>query len=230
VRRGADAGRRPRPRVDGHGDTPWTAIGGGRESVAARQADVHEYDVGVLIRRLGARTRVSGVVEMPAPDVPLVRACCRVWRSFAQIGQPGDAVPSRPGDAPLGKVTHAYLSGRGQTIQRARDVIRTRYDPHRSVICTQPYWATGKVGPVTGIRRGTGARGAPDGRADALGRQVCARASYARYSLGLRPRLFLNAALRAKALEKPTRVAAAPIVVPGSRSRSAARSSRCSRR
>lgn len=48
--------------------------------------------------------------------------------------------------APSEKVTHAYLAGHGQTVQRARNVVRTRYDLHRSAIYTQSYWATGKVG------------------------------------------------------------------------------------
>jgi NADPH-dependent ferric siderophore reductase len=48
-------------------------------------------------------------------------------------------------DAPPGEVTHAYLPGHGQTIQLARNLV-PRYGLHRSVIYTQPYWATGKVG------------------------------------------------------------------------------------
>ncbi|MEV2254499.1 siderophore-interacting protein [Streptomyces sp. NPDC050147] len=99
-----------------------------------------------MIRWLDSQTRVSGVVEVPAPDVPLVQGLLPGVQVVAQSGQPGDAVLSRLGDASFGEVTHAYLSGHGQTIQRARDMLRTRYGLHRSVIYTQPYWATGKVG------------------------------------------------------------------------------------
>jgi NADPH-dependent ferric siderophore reductase len=49
-------------------------------------------------------------------------------------------------DAPPGEAGHAYLSGHGQTIQRARNLVRDRYGLQRSVIHTQPYWATGKPG------------------------------------------------------------------------------------
>jgi NADPH-dependent ferric siderophore reductase len=100
-----------------------------------------------LIRWLGDRARVCGVVEVPAPDVPLVRDLLPGVDVVAQSEQPGAVVLSWLDDAPRsGEVTHAYLSGHGQTIQRARNVVRARYDLHRSVIYTQPYWATGKVG------------------------------------------------------------------------------------
>jgi hypothetical protein len=53
--------------------------------------------------------------------------------------------------------------------------------------------------------------------------QVCVDVVPVRYSLGLMPRSLLNAALRANGVENPTRLATAASVVPGSRSRSAAR-------
>ncbi|NEC88441.1 siderophore-interacting protein [Streptomyces sp. SID12501] len=99
-----------------------------------------------MIRWLGDRGRVRGVVEVPAQDVPLVRDLLPGVQVVAQSPQPGEALLSWLGDAPPEAVTHAYLSGHGQTIQRARNLVRTRYDLHRSAIYTQPYWATGKVG------------------------------------------------------------------------------------
>ncbi|MGX5207216.1 siderophore-interacting protein [Streptomyces violaceus] len=99
-----------------------------------------------LIRWLGDRARVCGVVEVPAHDVPLVQALLPGVEVVAQTEQPGEAVLSWLDDAPPENVTHAYLSGHGQTIQPARNVVRSRYDLHRSIIYTQPYWATGKVG------------------------------------------------------------------------------------
>jgi NADPH-dependent ferric siderophore reductase len=99
-----------------------------------------------MIRWLGDRARVWGVVEVPAQDVPLVRDLLPGVQVVAQSPQPGEALLSRLADAPPQQVTQACLSGHGQTIQHARNLVRTRYDLHRSVICTQPYWATGKVG------------------------------------------------------------------------------------
>ncbi|MFI9169624.1 siderophore-interacting protein [Streptomyces lincolnensis] len=99
-----------------------------------------------MIQRPGGRARVRGVVEVPAQDVPVVRDLLPGVQVVAQSPQPGEALLSWLDAAPPEKVTHAYLAGHGQTIQRARNVIRTRYDLHRSVIYTQPYWATGKVG------------------------------------------------------------------------------------
>jgi NADPH-dependent ferric siderophore reductase len=99
-----------------------------------------------MIRWLGDRARVCGVVEVPAQDVPLAQDLLPGVEVIAQTEQPGQAVLSWLDAAPLVEVTHAYLSGHGQTIQRARNLVRTRYDLHRSVIYTQPYWATGKVG------------------------------------------------------------------------------------
>ena len=99
-----------------------------------------------LIRWLGDRAVVRGVVEVPAPDVPLTRDLLPGVQVVAQSSQPGEALLSWLGDVPPEAVTQAYLSGHGQTIQRARNLIRTRYDLHRSAIYTQPYWATGKVG------------------------------------------------------------------------------------
>jgi NADPH-dependent ferric siderophore reductase len=99
-----------------------------------------------MIRRPSGRARVCGVVEVPAQDVPLVRDLLPGVQVVAQSPQPGEALLSWLNTAPPEKVTHSYLSGHGQTIQRARNVVRTRYDLHRSAIYTQPYWATGKVG------------------------------------------------------------------------------------
>ncbi|NEA67054.1 siderophore-interacting protein [Streptomyces sp. SID12488] len=99
-----------------------------------------------MIHWLGDRARVRGVVEVPARDVPLVRDLLPGVQVVAQSPQPGEALLSWLAEAPPEKVTHAYLSGHGQTIQQARNLVRTRYDLHRSAIYTQPYWATGKVG------------------------------------------------------------------------------------
>ncbi|MEU1936263.1 siderophore-interacting protein [Streptomyces coeruleorubidus] len=99
-----------------------------------------------MIHWLGDRARVCGVVEVPAQDVPVVRGLLPGVQVVAQSQQPGEAVLSWLGDAPPQEVTQAYLAGHGQTVQRARNVVRTRYDLHRSVIHTQPYWATGKAG------------------------------------------------------------------------------------
>ncbi|MEU7658259.1 siderophore-interacting protein [Streptomyces lincolnensis] len=95
---------------------------------------------------LAVGDRVCGVVEVPARDVPVVRDLLPGVQVVAQSPQPGEALLSWLDAAPPEKVTHAYLAGHGQTIQRARNVVRTRYDLHRSIIYTQPYWATGKVG------------------------------------------------------------------------------------
>jgi NADPH-dependent ferric siderophore reductase len=99
-----------------------------------------------MIRWLGDQARVCGVVEVPLQDVSLVRYLLPGVDVVAQTEQPGETVLSWLGDAPPGEITRAYLSGHGQTIQRARDLVRDRYGLHRSVIHTQPYWATGKVG------------------------------------------------------------------------------------
>ncbi|MFF5523106.1 siderophore-interacting protein [Streptomyces coeruleorubidus] len=99
-----------------------------------------------MIRWLGDRARVCGVVEVPPWDVPLVRDLLPGVEVVAQTEQPGEAVLSWLDDAPPGEVTHAYLSGHGQTIQLARNLVRNRYGLQRSNMSTQPYWATGKVG------------------------------------------------------------------------------------
>ncbi|MGA5205511.1 siderophore-interacting protein [Streptomyces variegatus] len=99
-----------------------------------------------MIRWLGDRARARGVVEVPAQDVPLVRDLLPGVQVVAQSPQPGEALLSWLADAPPQQVTQAYLSGHGQTIQHARNLVRTRYDLHRSAIYTPPYCATGKVG------------------------------------------------------------------------------------
>jgi NADPH-dependent ferric siderophore reductase len=99
-----------------------------------------------MIRWLDGRSQVWGVVEVPAPDVPLVRALLPGVDVVAQTGLPGQTLLARLDSRPPKAVAHAYLSGHGQTIQRARGLIRARYGLHRSGISTQPYWATGKVG------------------------------------------------------------------------------------
>ncbi|MEV0218250.1 siderophore-interacting protein [Streptomyces sp. NPDC050704] len=99
-----------------------------------------------MIRWLGHRARVRGVVEVPPWDVPLVRDLLPGVEVLPQTEQPGETVLSWLEGAPPGEVTYAYLSGHGQTIQLARNLVRDRYGLHRSAIYTQPYWATGKVG------------------------------------------------------------------------------------
>jgi len=99
-----------------------------------------------MIRYLGEQTRVCGVIEVPPEDVSLVQDLLTGVQVIAQTAQPGQAVLSRLNDTPTGQVTRAYLSGHGQTIQKARALVRTRYGLERSAIHTQPYWATGKVG------------------------------------------------------------------------------------
>ncbi|MFE9677154.1 siderophore-interacting protein [Streptomyces sp. NPDC006259] len=99
-----------------------------------------------MIRWLGDRARVCGVVEVPSQDVPMVRDMLPGVEILAQTEQPGEAVLSWLDDAPPGEITHAFLSGHGQTIQLARTLVRNRYGLQRSDISTQPYWATGKVG------------------------------------------------------------------------------------
>lgn len=99
-----------------------------------------------MIHWLGANARVCGVVEVPPLDVPLVRDLVPGVEVVGQTAQPGEALLSLLDDASPGQVARAYLSGHGQTIQRARDLVRDRYGLHRSDIHTQPYWATGKVG------------------------------------------------------------------------------------
>ncbi|WLW50330.1 siderophore-interacting protein [Streptomyces sp. YU58] len=99
-----------------------------------------------MIRWLGDRARVRGVVEVPPRDVPLARDLLPGVEIVPQTEQPGEAVLSWLDGAPPEEITHAYLSGHGQTIQLARGLVRDRYGLQRFDISTQPYWATGKVG------------------------------------------------------------------------------------
>jgi NADPH-dependent ferric siderophore reductase len=94
----------------------------------------------------GTGTTLFGVVEVPAQDVPLVRELLPGVDVVPQAGPPGTALVTWLNGAPPTGVTHAYLAGHGQTIQRARDLLRSRCGLQRSAISTQPYWATGKTG------------------------------------------------------------------------------------
>jgi NADPH-dependent ferric siderophore reductase len=99
-----------------------------------------------LIRRLEGQARVRGVVEVPSPDVRMVRKLLPGIDVVAQNEHPGEVLLSRLVNAPTEPVGHAYLAGHGQTIQRARTIVRSQYGLPRSGISTQPYWATGRTG------------------------------------------------------------------------------------
>ncbi|MGF1662020.1 MAG: siderophore-interacting protein [Kineosporiaceae bacterium] len=98
-----------------------------------------------------ARAGVTGVVEVPEPDVAATRSLLPGLDVVAAEGVAGEAVSrwlsrwvtrrSAPADAP----PRAYLAGDARTLAPWRSQLTAAGHPRRDVV-TKPYWSPGKAG------------------------------------------------------------------------------------
>lgn len=94
--------------------------------------------------------RLLVAVEVDGPDQDYVRTMLPDARVLPMTGEHGDALVQwleGAGEEIRRLAPEAvHLAGHGGSIQRLRDLLRSRHGVDRRTIRTQPYWATGKTG------------------------------------------------------------------------------------
>ncbi|MFM9379369.1 SIP domain-containing protein [Gordonia sp. VNK21] len=119
------------------GDRPIVVVGDGTVISLAMQFE----------RRIGDSGRgFRAVLEVPEADREAVHALVRGAETVARTGTPGAGLDAYLASATFTGDEIFYLAGHGQSIQRQRDLLRSRFGIDRKAVRTQPFWADGKVG------------------------------------------------------------------------------------
>ncbi|OEU86926.1 hypothetical protein DB35_25400 [Streptomyces abyssalis] len=125
----------------------WTSPGA---ALAMGDASTLGLMAGLTERANAEGARLLVAVETEPPDCDYVRTLLPgavVLAAGEEHGAALDEWLSGAGEHVRALAPQTvYLAGHGGSIQRQRDVLRTRYGLDRRAVRTQPYWATGRTG------------------------------------------------------------------------------------